>query len=62
MLGLDVGWHTCTLADKSLKKWLQLALLRTIRELQSVLGMLLWASQFILSYKEVLQPIKALLA
>ena len=50
------------LADKSLKKWLQVALPRTIRELQSVLGMLLWASQFIPSYKEVVQPIEALLA
>ena len=44
VLGLDVGWQTCVLADKSLKKWLQVALPRTIRELQSILGMLLWAS------------------
>ena len=54
--------HMCVLADKSLKKWLQVVLPRTIRELQSILGMLLWASQFIPSYKEVVQPIEALLA
>ena len=62
VLGVDLGWHTCTLADKNSNKRLKLSLICTIRELQSVLRILLWASSFVPDYKDSVRPIEALIA
>jgi hypothetical protein len=62
MVGLEVHRGSYRLAQKSLKRWIGAALPRSLQELQSVLGRLLWASPFIPNYKQKVRPIEALLS
>ena len=62
MVGLEVHRGSYRLAQKSLKRWIGAALPRNLKELQSVLGRLLWASSFIPDYKRKVRPIEALLS
>lgn len=49
------------LGEKTMMKWTQVQLPKTLKDLQSVLGKLLWASTFIPDYKFIVQPIERLL-
>ena len=61
ILGLDVTQDSYRLHEKSLKSWLQACIPTNLRELESLLGQLLWASTFIPDYKKLVGPIEALL-
>lgn len=43
-------------------KWAEVGLPRSLKDLQSVLGKLLWASTFIPNYKFIVQPLEKLLS
>ena len=47
---------------KALSKLLNVSLPRNVKELQSVMGKLNFASQFIPDYKRVVKPLKALMS
>jgi hypothetical protein len=51
MVGMEIHRGCYRLAKKSLKNWLGSALPTTLKELQGLLGKLLWASPFITNYK-----------
>ena len=62
LLGLQICEGSYRLGDKSLKKWLKLKLPSNLKELQQLLGRMLWASPFVPNYKAIAKPIEALLA
>jgi hypothetical protein len=62
MVGMEIHRGCYRLAKKSLKNWLGSALPTTLKELQGLLGKLLWASPFIANYKELVSPIEKLLS
>ena len=59
---MDLEQYNCAISDNSLKKWFKVSLTHTIGELQIVHEVLLWASSFLLGYKNVVRPIEALVA
>ena len=64
LLGGEVdmeGVPSCHLKEKAVLGWADIMILRTLSELQSLLGRLQWASCFIREYKEVVAPIESLL-
>lgn len=62
VLGYQLFEGGYTLARKFLNKWTTLAVPKTTRELQKLLGKLLWCSPFVPGYKELIRPIEALLS
>ena len=59
---MDISRASCSLGDKYLKRWLQVCLPRTLAELQSIVGKLVWASGFTPNFKEETRPIETLLS
>ncbi len=62
VLGTTFFDHSFQLGDKTLKKWVGMQLPHSLKELQSVVGKLVWASSFVPNFKHIVQPIEALLA
>lgn len=62
VLGMDISRASCALGDKYLQRWLSVRLPRTLAELQSIIGKLVWASGFLPNFKEEVRPIEALLS
>jgi len=60
-VGACDGVGTAQLGPKTLAGWTDLAVLRTLQELQLSVGKLQWASEFIADYKAIVAPIEALL-
>ena len=50
------------LACKFLKKWMTMAPPSSLKELQQLLGKLLWCSGFVPEYKKLIAPVEALLS
>ena len=53
VLGTSFFYYSFRLGDKSLKKWVDMRLPKNLKELQSVVGKLVWASSFIPNFKEL---------
>lgn len=62
MVGMEICAGSYRLAQKSLKRWVGATLPRSLVDLQTVLGRLLWASPFVPNYKELVKPMEALLS
>lgn len=61
LLGLQVGTGTQQLGDKCIEGWQNIALPKTFKDIQVLLGKLVWASPFIPGYKTIVKPLEALL-
>ena len=61
LLGLELVHDHYRLHAKSLKAWTEISIPTSLKELQSLLGKLMWASPFIPNFKKLVQPIEALL-
>ena len=62
ILGYQVRAAGYRLSDKFLGGWNELKIPTTLKELQGLLGKLLWASPFIPGFKELVDPIEKLLS
>ena len=62
VLGTSFFDYSYRLGDKTLKKWVSMQLPRNLKQLQSVVGKLVWASSFIPGFKALVQPIEGLLS
>jgi hypothetical protein len=61
VLGTTFFDSSYQLGDKTLKKWVNMQLPRNLKQLQSVVGKLVWASSFIPNFKHIVGPIEQLL-
>jgi hypothetical protein len=62
ILGLHVVPGEYYLGEKCIAGWAHTKLPRTLLELQTILGKLVWASPFIPQYKKIVGPLEALLS
>jgi hypothetical protein len=62
VLGYQVMAHGYRLACKFLRKWTSLQPPRSLKELQQLLGKLLWCSGFVPEFKQLMAPLEKLLA
>lgn len=62
VLGYELMEEGYQLASKFLKKWQEIAVPRSLKELQKLLGKLLWCSPFVPEFKALVAPIEELLS
>ncbi len=61
LLGLELAYDGYRLHGKSLKAWVDVKIPTNLKELQSLVGKLMWASPFIPNFKTLIKPIEGLL-